>query len=230
MKKDTKTKKTAVTLLTVMLIALSCTALINASVTNYLSNITRVACVGDSITQESEYPSKLQKLLGTNYEVKNFGVSGSTVSVESKIPYVNQPQFKWAVEYEPNLVFILLGTNDANPEIAYDVEDLDDDYSIIVNAFQQLPSKPQIILIKSPPIFTDNCSYNNTRLVTDVIPQIEYFAEQMNLTTIDLYGALENRVDCFSDGVHPNDNGSTIIASTIYNAINDAREGKTSSK
>lgn len=40
---------------------------------------TRVACVGDSITAITGYPSDLQSLLGPNYSVKNFGVNGSTV-------------------------------------------------------------------------------------------------------------------------------------------------------
>ena len=39
----------------------------------------RVACVGDSITEGSGYPFQLNLMLGSNYIVGNFGVSGSTV-------------------------------------------------------------------------------------------------------------------------------------------------------
>ena len=47
----------------------------------------RVACVGDSITfgagvaqrEVNCYPVVLNKLLGDKYQVKNFGVSGSTL-------------------------------------------------------------------------------------------------------------------------------------------------------
>ena len=46
----------------------------------------RVACIGDSITEGSGYPDNLRMLLGTNYTVGNFGVSGSTVSLKSVNP------------------------------------------------------------------------------------------------------------------------------------------------
>ena len=46
----------------------------------------RVACVGDSITEgagvrdpNKRYPAQLGVLLGANYDVKNFGVSGTTM-------------------------------------------------------------------------------------------------------------------------------------------------------
>jgi hypothetical protein len=41
----------------------------------------RVACVGDSITEGSDYPVELRLLLGHNYSVANFGIKGSTVSL-----------------------------------------------------------------------------------------------------------------------------------------------------
>ena len=40
----------------------------------------RVACVGDSITEGTEYPGNLWMLLGTNYTVGNFGVGGTTLT------------------------------------------------------------------------------------------------------------------------------------------------------
>ena len=53
----------------------------------------RVACVGDSITQgvhvrgEDNYPSTLGKLLGTRYQVRNFGFLGGTVMNINERPY-----------------------------------------------------------------------------------------------------------------------------------------------
>ena len=78
----------------------------------------RVACVGDSITQGSGYPNKLQTLLGSNFTVRNFGVSGSTVSLNSIKPYMKQTAFRKAEDFDPQIVVIMLGTNDANPQIA----------------------------------------------------------------------------------------------------------------
>ena len=69
----------------------------------------RVACVGDSITEITGYPSKLQSMLGENYTVGNFGATGSTVLLKSWKPYMNQPQFENAEAFQPNIVVIMLG-------------------------------------------------------------------------------------------------------------------------
>ena len=46
--------------------------------------LSRVACLGDSITQTTGYPADLQALLGNSSVVGNFGVSGSSVNFESE--------------------------------------------------------------------------------------------------------------------------------------------------
>jgi len=66
----------------------------------------RVACVGDSITEITSYTSHLQSMLGSNYTVGNFGVSGSTVSLNSSKPYMKQPQYTAAQNFDPDIVVI----------------------------------------------------------------------------------------------------------------------------
>ena len=179
----------------------------------------RVACIGDSITERSEYPSRLSLMLGRNYTVGNFGVSGSTVATNSKLPYMSQPAFQKAEEFHPQIVVIMLGTNDANPEISPNEESFETDYSQLVNAFEQLEGKQLIWIVKSPPIFSNNSSWNNTYLTSTVLPQIDSLANQMNLPTVDMYGPFGNHSDYFADGVHPNSDGATLIASHVYDAI-----------
>jgi lysophospholipase L1-like esterase len=113
----------------------------------------------------------------------------------------------------------MLGTNDANSEITYNIEGFEQDYAQLVNAFAQLKSNPHIIVVKSPPIFATNTAWNNTELTNTVIPSIEVFADQMNLETIDVYSACEGHAEYFSDGIHPNDEGATVIASTVYDGL-----------
>jgi len=179
----------------------------------------RVACVGDSITEGSGYPAKLRALLGGNYLVGNFGVSGSTISLNSTKPYMNETKFQAVMDYQPDIVVIMLGTNDANPEIGQNEDRFETDYSQLVTAFEQLEGKQLIWVIKSPPIFANNSSYNNTYLASDLLPQIDTLAEQMNLPTVDMYSALSNHSDYFVDGVHPDSEGASIIASNVYDAI-----------
>lgn len=179
----------------------------------------RVACIGDSITQGSGYPQKLQMLLGSNYTVGNFGVSGSTVSLNSSKPYMNQTAFKNAENFKPEIVVIMLGTNDANPEIAHSEDNFEADYAQLVTSFQALEGDQSILVVKSPPIFSNNSSYNNTYLANTVLPQIDDLANQMNLPTVDMYSAFGNHSDYFMDGVHPNPEGAALIASNVYDAI-----------
>ena len=72
-----------------------------------------IACVGDSITELTNYPANLQALLGAGYRVESFGVTGSTVLLNTDKPYLNQSAFQQARAFLPNVVVIMLGTNDA---------------------------------------------------------------------------------------------------------------------
>ena len=88
-----------------------------------------------------------------------------------------------------------------------------------MSAFKQLEGTQLIWVVKSPPIFTNNSSYNNSYLEGTVLPQIDKLADQMNLPTVDMYSALGNHSDYFMDGVHPDSNGASLIASNVYDAI-----------
>ena len=182
-------------------------------------NPIRVACVGDSITQVSGYTAKLQLLLGTKYIVGNFGVSGSAVSLKSTKPYMNQTAFKKAEEFEPKVVVIMLGTNDARPSLSQFDESFEADYTSLVSSFQDLESNPQILVVKSPPIFTDNPDFSNTILANTLFPHIDNIANRLNVPTINVYNAFGDHSDYFMDGVHPNSEGAALIASEVDNAI-----------
>jgi len=211
-------RNTVVALGLVMLIVASVFAMFDELQNTREETIVRVACVGDSITEYSGYTHKLQNLLGNNYSVGNFGVSGATVSLDSKIAYMEQHAFQQAMNFHPDIVLIMLGTNDANLEITSDM-DIEPEYSQLVNAFQNLENSPQIVVVDSPPIFATYSGYNNTHLTSTVIPAIENVAEQMNLPKVDMYSAFGNHSDYFADGIHPNEYGSSLIASTMYDAV-----------
>jgi lysophospholipase L1-like esterase len=183
-------------------------------------NVTRVACVGDSITMGSTYTKQLQEKLGYNYSVGNFGLSGATVARDARIPYIYQLQFLNAIQFNPDIVLIMLGTNDANPEIAYNETTFTEDYSYIVNSFLNLDSNPQVVVVDSPKMFVSPSSaYNDSYLLNNVIPQIEYVADQQDLVSVDLYHAFAEHPDYYMDGVHPNEQGSTLIADSMYSVV-----------
>lgn len=201
----------------VLLILISSLVMAGVAQTFLLPKVVKVACVGDSITELSGYPFKLQLLLGGNYEVENFGVSGSTASVNSNISYMNQAAFRKALAFQPDIVLIMLGTNDANRATCYD-DDISDDYIRLVMAFQNLNSNPEIVVVDSPPIYSTYSGYNNTYLTANIIPTINTVADELNLPTVDMYGTMGSP-GYFADGIHPNDGGSTVIADTLYGAV-----------
>ena len=179
----------------------------------------KVACVGDSITNGTEYPTDLSIMLGANYTVGNFGAGGATVSLESDKPYMEQIEFQEAKQFKPDIVVIMLGTNDAWPSREQYINNFTGDYEKLVESFQALATKPKIFLVVPPPIFNAALGPNNTILLDSVIPRITQAATELGVPTIDIYTPLMNHADYFWDGVHPNSNGAKIMASTIYNEI-----------
>lgn len=179
----------------------------------------RVACVGDSITQGTYYPSDLQILLGNDYAVRNYGASGRTVLLSADKPYMNGSAFQYAVAFEPQIVIIMLGTNDANPKYYPQIDNFTTDYKILISSFEIY--KPEIWLVLPPPIFNDSIGPNEANLVQGVIPRIGQVAADLNLPTINVYSLFVGQPQYFWDGVHPGDLGAEIIAKAIYLAISN---------
>jgi lysophospholipase L1-like esterase len=179
----------------------------------------RVACVGDSITEITTYPTDLQELLGSNYYVREFGVAGTTVLADTYHPYISQHRFQAAKEFMPDIVVILLGTNDARVDNYKSIANFTADYKQLVSEVQALASKPRIFLVKPPPLFENDLYLRNDNLLEGVIPGIEQVADELGLTLIDVYTPLDGHPECFVDGVHPNYDGAAVIASEVYKAI-----------
>ncbi len=181
--------------------------------------LVKVACVGDSITSYTNYPDDLQELLGPNYEVGSFGIGGATILLNSDRPYINQAEFQDAQRFRPDFVIILLGTNDARTNIYQSSENLERDYKTLISAFQSFGSKPEVWLGIPPPIFNNTLSLSTANLVEGVIPRIETVANELHLSTIDVYSALIDHPEYFPDGVHPNGDGAQLIANTVYSEL-----------
>jgi lysophospholipase L1-like esterase len=76
--------------------------------------------VGDSITygaliqrrSRHSHPAQLQRLPGRHYAVRNFGSGGCTLEREADQPHWDDKNFTLSSEFEPDIVLIMLGTND----------------------------------------------------------------------------------------------------------------------
>jgi lysophospholipase L1-like esterase len=170
----------------ILIIAVSLTGLFQNRRAN-LANSTRIACIGDSITANSGYPNLLQTMLGGNSVVGNFGVVGSTVLSNTSKTYIDQAAFQRAKAFQPDIVVIMLGSNDAHVGYYLLIDGFDADYERIVGEFQALASKPEVFLVKPPPIFTNEFNLSNANLVEGVIPRIGQVGKELGLPTIDVY-------------------------------------------
>ncbi len=125
---------------------------------------TRIACVGDSITygatirdkSHDSYPAQLGTMLGRKYSVKNFGASGYTLQESCDRPYTSHKRYKKSLDFKPDVVLIMLGTNDTKPYNWISTEAFQDDYRQLILSYQELPSRPDVILMTPASVFPEN--------------------------------------------------------------------------
>ncbi len=189
-----------------------------------------VACVGDSITygwgipdrNYNSYPAQLGRILrqfDRKWETQNFGVSSTTLLRNTNKPYVLENAYNSALASEPEVVIIMLGTNDSARATNSAIEqDFISDYLALIDAFAQLPSKPKIFICNPPPIFGGG--YGSNSMIRDVIiPFIQQLPTYRAVEVIDLYTLLEESGHLFPDYLHPNAEGAKVMAEVIAATI-----------
>jgi lysophospholipase L1-like esterase len=189
----------------------------------------KVACVGDSITAGSgttptrkfpnAYPSQLQRMLGEKYDARNFGVGGTTLLNHGDRPYQQQKALASAKAFLPDVVVIMLGTNDTKPQNWKLKDEFATDYRDLVKQFAALQSKPRIFVCH-PCFVPGEGNYGiNEPDVLDEIPTIDALAGELKLGVIDIHGTMKGHGDLIPDRIHPNNAGATIMAATVYKAL-----------
>ena len=184
-----------------------------------LANPIRVACVGDSITCGTAYPVDLWLMLGPSYTVGNFGINGATVFLKSDNPYMSTPAFQVAKRFEPQIVIIMLGTNDANTDLNESNAVFVSDYVRLITQFQGLASKPKVWIAEPSPIFNDTAGLNGQYFVQNIIPDIAQVANATGASLIDIYTPMVSHSAYFPDGVHPDSDGSLAVAKVMYDSL-----------
>ena len=206
------------------------TEVIWASLFNKKGKI-KIACIGDSITygygindRRKTYPAQLEALLGSSYEVQNFGVSARTLLKKGNHPYWKETAYRNALTYQPNKVIIKLGTNDVKDINWSHKASFATDLKQMVKSFQQLASKPQVYLSLPVPVEKTRWTISDKRLKNELIPIIRLVAKELNLAVIDFYNAVPSRPEFYIDGVHPNARGAEIMAHTARQSLTQSNE------
>ena len=191
--------------------------------------VIKVACVGDSITngysiknrEKNNYPAQLQQLLGDRYDIRNFGVNGATMRKDGDLPYWDQEAYQKALAFKPDIVVIMLGTNDSKPQNwrPEDKGKYKKDYLDMINKFKSLESKPRIFICDPPPAFSVRWGINDTIITNEVMPVIKAVAKEENLTVIDLYHPFVGMSEHFEDDIHPDSTGAAVLAGEVAKHI-----------
>ncbi len=192
-----------------------------------VSGQTKVACIGNSITfgagiqnrELNSYPVQLAAYLGNAYEVKNFGVSATTLLTKGDYPYTTTEAYKESLNYEPDIVIIKLGTNDSKPQNRIYLDEYKKNYKDLIASYRSLSSKPRIILLTPVLCFLENnLSISDSVIRAAIVPAVKEIAYEEGVEVINMYNMFgdqwQNHI--MPDRLHPSSIGAGEIASKIY--------------
>jgi lysophospholipase L1-like esterase len=190
----------------------------------------KVACVGDSITEgaglanpaEESYPAQLQELLGDEYIVRNFGASGASALTTALAPYTATSQYKASVDFKPDVVMIMLGTNDIKDENWLTGKDaFEKDYAAIIDSYKTANPRAEIFVGIPPRIFMENVygTRSPAILENEGIPAVKNVIQRTNATPVDVFAATVGKAELFEDFLHPNKEGAGVVAGAFADAL-----------
>ena len=195
----------------------------------------KVACIGDSITYghgisywpKNNYPVLLQGLLGENYHVQSFGVSGRAVQDNSDQPYRALPQYQDSLAYEADIIVFMMGSNDTKPENWFGEDAFKTAMLDLLDDYTQGDKNPIIYVCTTPACFFmedsegELTSHDLRPAYADIIAGIvQEVANECGYPVIDIHALTADNPQWFAkDGVHPNNDGAAAIATAVYEAI-----------
>lgn len=213
------------------------------SVKKNADGITKVACVGDSITYGDKstnpakysYPSQMKQMLGEGYEVRNYGISGTTMTQSSWCPkYLDTQQSKDLQNWQPDIIIIMLGTNDSQ-DICWINTDGKGKYEPtareLIQTYQQLPSRPEIFIATCPTAGAENQFLLKPEVIdNEIVPVQKKLASELDCHLIDVNdftkdyqknGLITTEHNGKPDLVHPNNDGYLRLAKFMFNGLTE---------
>ncbi len=189
----------------------------------------KIACIGDSVTVGvgntggKSYPEQLQALLGSAYEVKNFGNSGKTVQ-DAGTDQVNTSEvcgfrhtdtYKNSLKYDADYVIFMMGGNDSKTVNWKDGDnDFEKDLRALLTDYVNMESKPQVIVGTTLAAIKDSFTLSGKVIEEEIVPIVKMVAKDMGLPLVDVFDVTKDlNEDYFiADGVHYNDTGYAVVA------------------
>ena len=194
------------------------------------SAVIKVSCIGasnfsgDGSSTGHHVPDELGIALGSNYVVKNLGVSGTVMLFQGDLPYWNGqpgdlPHLKPALDSAPDVAIFWFGGNDAKAQNwTTHKNEFIPNYETTLRRFQALPSKPKLFIFKSM-VIHDVEGIPKTVLEMEVLPKIDTISADTGAFVIPYHDAFITHPEYFPDGVHPNDAGTLAIGKFLADIV-----------
>lgn len=227
----------------------------------------RIGCVGDSLTrgdglhehppkhrvpanrlrekqrplrERGNYPAVLQRLVGKRFDVRNYGHGGATACAATGgqgPPYNSTREYAAALRFEPNVVVLMLGTNDAKRHFyrsyacGHDGRGLRAGLVDIIANFARSPNPPRLLLLLPPPEILvakvwgieQALLVEARRVVAEVGQQQHSSAASMEVALAPPLPIPARQALYTDDLLHLNANGSALLACAVHAELDRRR-------
>ncbi|MGD0674895.1 MAG: hypothetical protein ABSC94_05715 [Polyangiaceae bacterium] len=227
------------------------------------AGVIKVACIGEQTTHSDlypgntqdqpvgmqEYPAMLQTLLGSGYNVMNFGdccasvISGYPTSETH--PYINGNKFGPSVSFAPDIVIIGSwgrhdwGMSAQNALAAFKAGDtttdftlFQTDYDVLVSKYLAITPQPKIFCSTPIPIPFGNDGPDDGYKTSPAAAAVKAVCAKYNLPIIDMFTAFTGHMEYYinppekdSEGEHTSVAGMMETAQLVYDAITGSDAG-----
>lgn len=191
-----------------------------------------IACVGDSLTYgagvrltraRDSYPARLGALLGSDWQVLNYGLSWRTLQDEGDLPYRTDRFFRKSQGCGAEIYLLMLGSNDAK-YYNWDEGNYRKELTQFVKTYRELPQHPLVVLMQPTIAWPDRHHKDPYGLMLGVIGRelhdiIGEVGKETGCPVIDLYRLSKGHREWFQDDSHPNRKGNDMIAHYIRSAL-----------
>ena len=201
----------------------------------YLAKSTRIACIGNSITEyaygvagtvpKDAYPIRVNMMFGRDHWVENDGKSGAyMMKTGGGNPYWSTGLLDRVIRLKPNIITIKLGTNDSRQQYWNKDRYMTDYRSMIDTLIKMINPKPRILMCLPAPAWKRSGVWpfdgiSEDMITGEVIPAIQQVAKEKGLEIIDLHTPMLSKESLVPDGVHPNAEGQDTLAHIIFRAL-----------
>ncbi|AHF90440.1 hydrolase GDSL [Opitutaceae bacterium TAV5] len=185
----------------------------------------RVVCAGDGLTSGigtvhgQTYPEQLERMLGHGWHVMTYGSTGTTLLRKGERSWWRSFQYHYALQAKPDIVIIMLGSNDSRPQNWQQRAAFEKDSRELIASFRNLPTRPRIFICLPPYVPGPNDKEVSEERLRVLRARLQTVAEEENVGLIDNYAVTRPFPGDISRNLYPNHRGYARIAGNIYRVL-----------